>query len=192
MTDEYIKDLMQDKIPVDIYGEGTEVKVNIDRFRINTFNRRIGCSIDGINQDLGAVNGQEPIKEANKLFYWMITTIFHSYHQMRLTLVDLKKVLRPLTDGIDDEEQVRKKAFMHLLEKQYHKIQQTLCEERLKQRKPLPPELRMQLQKEALDHKQKHAALVIFGFWKKHRIKHNEKHADQEVGWAKRSVPTKA
>jgi hypothetical protein len=84
MTDEYIADLLQNKIPADIYGAETKVEIDIKRFRRNTFNKRVGCSINHKDPDLGPVNGQEPIKEGNKLFYALVTVIDVAKQQVAL------------------------------------------------------------------------------------------------------------
>jgi hypothetical protein len=180
MTTAYIQDLIDNKIPENIYGPEVAISIDISKFRKNTFNERIGCSIDGVNPDLGTVNGQEPIKKANELFYWMINSIFDSYHQIRLTLRDLKKILQPATLLV--QEEIRKKSFTHLPTKSYHAIQLALCKERLQQRPPLPVTIKEEITKEAASHERKHAAITIFTFWKKRRqLRQNTKEESIEV-----------
>lgn len=172
MTDAYIEDVKNNKLPEDIYGEGTEISLDFSRFRDGTFNDRIGCSIDGVHQDLGPVNGQEPIKEANKLFYWMVSSIFTSYHQVRMTTADLLKVTRNWIKPPREQrahEENRRKLFAHLPEKEYHAMQRTLCREKLKW--SLPGRLRSELRKEAAEHERKHAAITIYHFWKTNKLK---------------------
>lgn len=92
MTDEYIPYIQNNRIPQDIYGEKTKTEVAFDRIRKGTFNPQLGFSIDGVHADLGTVNGQEPIKEANKLFYWTNNMILASFYEFKLTLEDLVKI----------------------------------------------------------------------------------------------------
>ena len=173
LTDEYISDLKKNKIPEDIYGAGVKVNVNINQFRLGTFNDKIGCSIDGIHPDLGAVNGQEPLKEANKLFYWMVNSIYHSYHQLRLTTADLLKVLKETNP--EQSENLRKNAFAYLPGKAYHGLQAVLCEQRLKQDASLSPELKEQITTEGREHKRQHAAITIGEFWKEQQSRRPRK-----------------
>lgn len=166
MTTDYIEDLMNNRIKEGIYEPGTQITVDMSRFRENTFNPRLGCSIDGVHQDLGPVNGQEPIKEANKLFYWMVTKVFETFNLLHMTVKDLKKI----TDekDITKSENLRAQLFTHLPNKQYHKLQQALCEERLKQKK-LPKKLKEKLKTESHEHKTEYAALTIQNFWRNYR-----------------------
>lgn len=170
MTAEYIPDLKQNRIPEDIYGTGTNVFVNFSDFRSGTFNDVTGCAIDGVNPDLGAVNGQEPLKEANKLFYWMVNCIYEPYHQLRMTTQDIHKVLREADP--EKSEQLRKSAFAYLPGKAYHGLQAVLCEERLKQQPDsLPQEARAAIAEEGKEHKRKHAGITIGQFWRDKRVK---------------------
>lgn len=167
MTTEYISDIKNNVIPADIYGENVPVSVAHELFRENTFNDQLGFSIDGVNQDLGPVNGQEPIKEANKLFYWMVSSVFHSYNQIQLTLKDVKAITAE--KDFEKSEALRKKSFFHLPSKPYHAIQRTLCKERLAQKQPLPEDAKIALKSEAKEHKRSHAAITILNFWRKHK-----------------------
>lgn len=84
MTNEYIESIKNNRIPDDLYEKGVKVEIIYERFRSGTFNDEVGFAIDGKNPDLGPVNGQEPIKEANKLFYWMVTGAFSMLDHQRL------------------------------------------------------------------------------------------------------------
>lgn len=173
MTDEYIADILQNRIRKDIYDENVWVKVDNDHFRAGTFNEESGSAIDGINPDLGFVNGQEPIKQANELFYWMVNTIVNRFQQYRLTLQDLKKVTA--ANDLNESERLRQSSFTHLPKKSYHAIQLALCNERLRQRKPLPLETRINLEDEVKNHRDNYSALVIQGLWRKRTSPSNPK-----------------
>lgn len=164
MTDEHIANTRCNKIPDDIYGKNVKVKIDFDAFRENTFNLKLGFSLDGINSDLGPVNGQEPIKEANKLFYWMVSSGFNSYHQVNLSLKDIRAITNE--KDLIKSEALRLQSFAHLPEKSYHVIQLELCHERLKQSAPLPPDMIEKIGSEARKHERSHAALTILNFWR--------------------------
>jgi hypothetical protein len=75
MTTEYIKPVSGNYLPPDIYGEETKVNVDASRFRQGTFSEKVGFSINlgkGDDPDLGPVNGQEPIKEFNKSYLYLL------------------------------------------------------------------------------------------------------------------------
>jgi hypothetical protein len=167
MTNEYIPDVMNNHIPTDVYGEGVRVNVDFDRFREGTFNATYGCSIDGKHPDLGPVNGQEPLKAANELFYWMVNSVYSPYHQLRLAFSDMQNILNER--DLFQSEILRKKSFQHLPARQYHAMQLALCNERLKQKKRLPRDVKKEIMREAKTHERSHAALTIFEFWKKHK-----------------------
>lgn len=180
MTADYVSDLRHNRIKHGVYEMDTKVSVDIDRFRSKTFNSTIGCSIDGIHQDLGPVNGQDPIKEANKLFYWMITFIFTNYLQLQLTFKDLKTLTHEF--NIEESERLRHRLFSHLPEQQYHKMQKILCEERLKQ-DGISPILKEKITEELSQHQKTHAALVLQNFWRRKKsnthveaISHDKEH----------------
>jgi hypothetical protein len=164
MTDEYIPDLLSNKIKDGVYHPQVRVTVNIMAFRSGTFNEKTGCAIDGIHPDLGPVNGQEPLKKANELFYWMVNSVFQHYHQMRLTLQDVASLSK--TQDVAEAEKLRAQAFRHLPEKSYHALQAALCSELLVQQKTLSENLKERIATERQDHKRKHAALTIGGFWR--------------------------
>lgn len=162
MTDEYIQDVANDNVRDGVYGSSTTVSVNKNKFRKNTFNLKQGFSIDGIHSDLGPVNGQEPIKEANKLFYWMVTQIFSEYEKFRHTLKELHEIKSE--KNFKKSEKLRHQSFFYLPEKNYHALQYALCHERLKQ--TLSDDKRVALLKEAKQHKEDHAAAVIQNAWR--------------------------
>lgn len=167
MTHEYVPYIKKNKMPTEIYGEDVNITIDINLFRKGTFHPKLGCAIDGVHQDLGAVNGQEPLKETNKLLYWMVNLIFIHYHNIRLSLQDIKKITS--ADTIIAAETLRKNSFFHLPEKSYHAIQAELCEERLKQPSGLSRHKMAAISKEAKTHKEKWAAATIFEFWRKNR-----------------------
>lgn len=166
MTEEYVPDIEKNKIAENIYGANVLVTVDKNRIRKNTFNSKVGSSIDGKNPDLGFVNGQEPIKEANKLFYEMTTEIFKAYHEVNLSLKDLHGIAKE--KDILKSEALRKRSFSHLQpHKSYHAIQRELCEQRLKQKAPLNDDIKKSLESEVKIHKENYAAMVITGFMRK-------------------------
>ncbi len=63
MTKEYVDDIANKKIPADIHGAAS---VSFKPFRPGTFDDQIGFTADGINQSLGATNGQYPIKHGER------------------------------------------------------------------------------------------------------------------------------
>ncbi|OGT46295.1 MAG: hypothetical protein A3E83_09250 [Gammaproteobacteria bacterium RIFCSPHIGHO2_12_FULL_41_20] len=166
MTRDYIEDLKHNRVKEGIYEPDTLISVDIMGFREGTFNSQEGCSIDGVHQDLGPVNGQEPNKEANKLFYWMVTHIFTAYDVFYMTVRDLHKVTTE--KDVVASERLRHSLFSHLPSRQYHRLQQALCEERLKQ-KSFPVEMKEQVSAEATLHKKAYAAATIQTFWRNHR-----------------------
>jgi hypothetical protein len=183
MTSEYIPHLKANKIPEDIYGPDVSITVIIDRFRHGTFNDVLGCSIDGVHSDLGAVNGQEPIKEANKLFYWMVNTVFISFHNFRLTLKELHQIVSESKRDIIQSEVLRKQSFFHLPDKDRHAIQRDLCRDRLMQ-EGLPPELIKPLKAEAADHERRRAMAIVGGLWLQRKASiAAKKAADDEMEW---------
>jgi hypothetical protein len=134
MTTDYIQDVTQNKISENIYEKNTFITINHRSFRPGTFWAHLGFSLNGIDPDLGPVNGQEPIKEANKLIYEMINYIFTSHHLLNETLTDLTKIIKE--KDIKKSEEMRKTAFSFLPESAQEKIQFSLGKERLKQKIP--------------------------------------------------------
>ncbi|MDX1902313.1 MAG: hypothetical protein SFW66_10010 [Gammaproteobacteria bacterium] len=165
MTNEYVNYLKRNKIPPTIYGDHVAVEVNRHRFRFNTFHPDIGFSVNGKTPDLGPVNGQEPIKEANKLIYWMVSMIFHAYHDLTFTLSDINEIVSE--KNVSRSESLRKEAFDYLPGKAYHRLQHVLCEERLKSDQRLSRSYRHSLEIESEQHKREAAALTLQGFWRK-------------------------
>lgn len=171
MTSDYIVDIKQNQVRDDIYAKDTQLEVNFKNFRKNTFNNVLGCSIDGKNPDLGPVNGQEPIKEENKLIYWMINYIFHFYNNFRVTLEDVHRIIaeKDLVQSL----QLQKQAFSYLTEQKQHYLNAVIYQERSKS-SVLSHLQKSEFTEKAKDHQRQHAAWVISKFWKKHKIKHNE------------------
>ncbi len=167
MNNEYISDIMQNKVKEGIYPKDTKVQVDFRYFKKETFNETAGFSYDGVESDLGTFNGQEPIKEANKLFYFMVIYIFTQYSRLHLTLSEVHH-LKP-----DDPT-----AFKHLFGKSYHRIHKYLCQERLLQKKIMPDDIKENIQKALETHKREEAAYTIAHFWRKHK---NYKSKDVEM-----------
>lgn len=166
MTTDYIDDLNQNKIRANLYGPDVKVSVDNSQIRKNTFNTLIGCSINGKTPDLGMVNGQEPIKEGDALRYWMVILIFTGYQQFATGLSDLRKVIKE--KNFSQSERLRRESFAYFPRKNWHFLQQLLCEERLKQT-TLPAGMTKKLKKEIIEHKENCAALTIQGFWRQQR-----------------------
>lgn len=74
MTNEFVSWVNEKKLPTGLYAPELEIKFG--DIRHDTWDPKIGSSIDGVNPDLGAVNGQNPIKEGSKLFYHMLIGTF--------------------------------------------------------------------------------------------------------------------
>lgn len=166
-TKEYIDDVMQDRVKDDIYAKDTKVMVNHESFRTGTFNSYNGFSFDFIHSDLGNFHGQEPIKEANKLFYFMVTFIMVNYIKFQLTLDDLRTIIS--CKDLLQSEKIRKHSFMHLYGKDYHSIQEKLCEERLSQKDQLPSQIKNSIIAEVKNHKKEKASFMIAQFWRRHK-----------------------
>lgn len=76
MTPKHIPYMKNNTLPDSIYGPEVAVTIDFERIRINTFNDKFGfCINPEEGPDLGTVNGQEPIKEANKLLYLTATAL---------------------------------------------------------------------------------------------------------------------
>ena len=115
MTEDYIDEFKNNSIPPGIYDES--VKLKLDFKKVRYFNDKVGFSINGIDQDLGAESGQEPIKEFNKMLYWMVSGVVCSYHvfnaanqemdnmAMQLDLID--KIKAELGHLPINDEQIR-------------------------------------------------------------------------------------
>lgn len=165
MSKEYIPCIEQNNIPKEIYGDDVQVFVDLERFRYKTFNHDMGFSIDrGKNEDLGPVNGQEPIKEYNKLLYFMCNKIVSEYHTQQLNLSALKKISRE--KDVKNIRELSRELFKHLDERRYARIQATINELLLKN-KNLSQQEKSELNEEKLSYKRKYAALTIQGLWKK-------------------------
>lgn len=172
MHTEYIQDFLQNQVRSDVYGEDVLVSISIDNFRKNTFNDKIGCSIDGVHPDLGPVNGQEPIKEANKLFYWTINQMAQGFQRYRLSLQDLKEIVG--AKNLEESEEKRAKAFQYLPPKAYHALQLSLCNTRIAEQS-LTPEFKDKLKQEAKSHQENYSALVIQNFWRNNKTQKEAK-----------------
>ncbi len=94
MTNRYIDYLSQGVIPPDIYGEDVEVRLDVTKFKSGNFDQVLGFTSNGKTTDLGDYNGQEPIKEGNKLFYWMVNIMFVEYANVNGLLKDVNTVTR--------------------------------------------------------------------------------------------------
>jgi hypothetical protein len=116
------------------------------------------------------VNGQEPIKEENKLIYWMINYIFVAYNHFRLSLQDIHQIM--IEKNIEKSEKLRQFSFQYLSKKNYHHIHSIICQERSLQ-KTLPDELKTEFNHKANMHKKEYSALVIQGVWRNYKIQRN-------------------
>lgn len=165
MTTEYINDFKVNRVPETLYDQAG-VTINFLRVRKETFNDLVGCSINNNESaDLGTVNGQDPIKKGDALRYWMVFLIFNAYYQFASTYSSVKKVLEE--KDLARSEKLRQGSFNYLPHKQWHRLQELLCEERLQQ--PISSTMKKQFNEERLFHKQHGAALRIQGFWRQHR-----------------------
>ncbi|MCH9769510.1 MAG: hypothetical protein K0U12_01390, partial [Gammaproteobacteria bacterium] len=109
MTDEYIPYLANNKIPEAVYGPDVKVVLDRDQFREGTFDENKGCSIDGENPDLGAVNGQFPIKEAEKMIYVMAilgVIGLQEKHNIQQAVLSVKQLLKE-DKAISKEDRAR-------------------------------------------------------------------------------------
>jgi hypothetical protein len=163
MTRDYISDISHNKIREDIYEKNTTIGVKRHFLRPGTFHANLGFSLNGIDSDLGAVNGQEPIKEANHLIYEMVNYIFTSHHLLNETLTDLTKIIKE--KDIKRSEELRKKSFSFLPEIAQEKMQFLLGKERLKQKTPLPDTIKSEI----LFQQKKIAGNKIRRFWHTHQ-----------------------
>ncbi len=149
MTDEYIPYILKNSVPDDLYE--CSVSINSEKFRAETFSKELGFSIDGKHQDLGPVNGQEPIKEANKLFYWTVNAVLTSYlhfNTLHETVILLMK------DKSQHSLVFYAEKFSFLEFQTYHKFMTLLCHKAKKSSL-------------AFEHKKEYSAAVIQGFWKR-------------------------
>jgi len=162
MTGEYIQDLMNNKVRNDIYEPKTKIDVSFKDFRVGTFHAKFGFSLNGTDQDLGAVNGQEPIKEVNNLIYRMVNYIFTSHHLLNETLSDLTKIIKE--KDVKKSEKLRKESFSYLPEMLKDNIQFSLGKERLK-KATLPNDIKSDIQKE----QKRIASNKIRRFWRTHQ-----------------------
>lgn len=120
MTNHYINDIVHNDIPRDIYGKDTKVCVQNDNFMEGTFNINVGCSINSVDPDLGPVNGQEPIKEGNKLFYGMVIFIMTVFKQQSDNTKSIREILNESTSFaikyyLDLAMQPQQSKFYHQL-----------------------------------------------------------------------------
>ncbi len=163
MTCDYIPHVMANKIPENIYEDGAEIIVELRNIRRGTFSPHIGFSIDRKNPDLGPVNGQEPIKECNKLLYWMVNAIVIAYLQNNLTRIGLYNFFHE-KDNIKAEE-ISEEIFSHLPPKEYHGLMFSLTKRKLVNNQVKPAEQKQLLLK-AYQHKREYNAAIIQRFWR--------------------------
>lgn len=170
LTDEYIPYLKRDEIPAGIYENSTYIRVEFANIRHGTFNDKIGCSIDGDHPDLGTTNGQEPIKEANKLFYWMNTIIYSAYAEYSLLYEDIANLKK--ADQPEKVAKVKSEAFTYLPAQKFHAAHLAWSLHELKQTKlaNLDPKQLTEL----VEHKRQYAAATIQSFWRQHQVGHNQ------------------
>lgn len=171
MSKEYINHIKNNEVPSDVYGEDVKVDVDISRFRRGTFNEEIGYSINGKDADLGTVNGQEPIKEANKLLYWTVTLIVSSAIEFNFIIKDILNIFA--VSDFQECEKRRLQAFDYIATPYREKIQTAICN-RLTE-KAETPEQASYYEEAAKNHQRLYAARVTQGFWRRklERIKQN-------------------
>ncbi|HEX2548950.1 MAG TPA: hypothetical protein VHM20_03915 [Gammaproteobacteria bacterium] len=167
MTKEYVFDFMENRIKENIYADDTHVVIDFESLPPGIFNSTHGFSFDLTYSDLGNLHGQEPIKEANKLFYLMTTYMMAFYLKFKLTFEDLQKIIA-IKDVVESEN-LRKTSFKHLYGKDYHAIQQKLCEERLYQNQKLPLGIQESIVSELKQHTKEKAAFTIHYFWRHYK-----------------------
>lgn len=174
MTDEYILYFMANTVPPGTFSDKTKVTVALEKFREGTFNPDIGCSINAKydpklrkyvgDQDLGPVNGPEPIKEANKLFHKTIDAIFAAYHEYRLTKEDVAKLAKAKTPA--EREALENEVFSHLPKKKYHGMMFSWNKRKLLDEKLNGKEQRKAIES-ASQHKLIYTALTLQTMWRK-------------------------
>jgi hypothetical protein len=80
--EEYLEDIQHNTIRPGVYAETTQATVKFDRLRKGTFqtqkdeaqgSTQLGFSMNRVDADRGAVNGQDPHKEAEKTRYHLIS-----------------------------------------------------------------------------------------------------------------------
>lgn len=176
MTSEYVKQVQNNLIPTEVYGQQVNVKIDFERFRRGTFRKDLGCSINGVDRDLGTVNGQEPIKEANKLLYWTVTLIAAS--SLELDLI-LKEVLFLFANtDYEKNEPLRKQAFAYLPTPSKEKILAEVCKRQAQ--KTMGSEDAALYEKAAKTHEQFYAARTVQYFWRKRLLKNQEDNIDSQ------------
>lgn len=106
MSDEYLKFYPQEKLPDDVYGEQT--KLRFVPMRKGTYSEVLGHSFDGKNRDLGATNGQYPIKAGDGSRYKFATFAMLFTHNLHMMLNSI---------GIFERVVERNKRLIGLLER---------------------------------------------------------------------------
>lgn len=81
----YVPFVKENRVPEGLYDNEVKITVLMEKFREETFNEVAGFSIDQKNSDIGPVNGPNPMKEADKLFHWLVIgcTVLKRQHQLQ-------------------------------------------------------------------------------------------------------------
>lgn len=113
LTDEYIAVVNANNNNLQTMYQCLSILIRQDYFRPNTYSKQIGFALNGRDPDIGPVNGQNPIKEGDKLFYATVMVIHALNAQAQL------------------DKAIREQAIKALKTQQYHKanalFQSTSC-----------------------------------------------------------------
>ena len=137
-------------------------------------------------QDLGPVNGQEPIKELNRLLYWTITLILLHYHQTLLNQAASQKVSTLDSKNIKSYLEEVGQCFIHLPLRQRKKMQYLACEKLAQVPgffKAAKQEYRTSVYEAAYQYKREYAACTLQKFYRQHLVKkqmENDTHIDKK------------
>lgn len=94
MTDEYVSYMNNEQIPSGVYEADTRIFLDKTLIRPASYSETLGCVQNGVDQDLGFVNGQEPIKKFNELLYWMDSYVLSKYHERVLVKKECRAILK--------------------------------------------------------------------------------------------------
>jgi|GEM_PF-2764354 len=149
MTDEYKDDIRANRVRDGIYARETIVKVDAARIRAGTFDFEPGSSDEVRSADLGLVNGQEPIKEADMLRHEALNLIVNACQQAADTL-RVVKLLGKVSDPVK-AARLRNHFFYHLPVRQRSLLQIKLCDEELG-KNDCPPALKTEIEAQRSGH----------------------------------------
>ncbi len=170
MTDEYIPYVTHRYLPKDIYESTCRTYFDFKTKPKQYFDSQRGFTCDGINQDLG--DCQEPIKEFNKLVYWMLTILAIIYQQHRETAAEVRTIAKAKT--VAEQDSLCATSFKHLPPQEYHGMLFAITKKRLRDPN-LSQEKQTELAKKAKTHHAEYSASVIQRFWqeRKYGKEHN-------------------